>query len=318
VREAQRPLSPGWVAGSVRARHMLARRIGPGQARTLAGAASLEDALAGLSGSAYGRALRPGMELASAQRAVAETTLWHIRVLAGWAPPQALEAIRALAAWFELVNVEDRLAFLGGAEPPVVFQLGPLATAWARIADAGTVADVHAALAGSPWGAPGAADPADPAGLGVGLRLAWARRVLQSVDEAAEWAAGAVALLLARELFIAGRSADDLLARRPPALGSAWARAGTLGALRAALPAQAAWALHDIGEPVDLWRAEVTWWRRVERDAGVLAHAALMGEPMVVGIVALLGIDAWRTAAALESAARGGTPEAVEVYDETA
>jgi hypothetical protein len=138
------------------------------------------------------------------------------------------------------------------------------------------------------------------------------------VDEAAEWAAGAVALLLARELFIAGRSADDLLAHRPPALGRAWAGAGSIGGLRAALPAQAAWTLHDIGEPVDLWRAEVTWWRRVEQDAVALAHAALMGKPMVVGIVALLGIDARRTAAALESAARGGTPEAVEVYDETA
>ena len=117
MRQAQRPLTPGWVAGSVRARHMLARRIGRDQARELVGAASLEDALARLSGSAYGRYLRAGMDLASAQRALAETTLWHIRVLAGWASPQGLEAIRSLAAWFELVNIEDRLAFLGGGEP---------------------------------------------------------------------------------------------------------------------------------------------------------------------------------------------------------
>jgi hypothetical protein len=315
VRAAQRPLSPGWVAGSVRARHMLARRIGRDEARALAGTRSLEDALARLSGTAYGRSLRPGMDLASAQRAVAETTLWHIRVLAGWAPPQALEAIRSLAAWFELVNVEDRISFLAGGEPPLPFALGALATAWTQIADARTVAEVHAALVASPWGDPGAADAA---GIGLGLRLAWARRVTQSVDDAAEWAAGGVALLVARERFMAGRSPDALLARRPPGLGSAWAQAGSIGALRAALPAQAAWALRDVGEPADLWRAEVAWWRRVEQDAVALAHAPLMGEPMVVGSVVLLGVDAWRTAGALESAARSGTPDSVEVFDEIA
>ena len=57
---------------------------------------------------------------------------------------------------------------------------------------------------------------------------------------------------------------------------------------------------------------------RLERDAIVLAHAPLMGEPMVVGSVVLLGVDAWRTAAALESAARGGTPASVEVFYEIA
>ncbi|HEX6618581.1 MAG TPA: hypothetical protein VF024_02920 [Solirubrobacteraceae bacterium] len=314
MRAAQRPLSPGWVAGSVRARQMLARRIGE-QSRLLAAAPSLEDALAGLSGTAYGRALRPGMDLAGAQRAVGETTLWHIRVLAGWAPPQALEAIRALAAWFELVNIEDRVAFLAEGEPPLPFALGALATAWTQIAEARTVADVHAALVASPWGDPGAADAA---GIGLGLRLAWARRVLEAVDEAGEWAAGGAALLVARQLFMTGRSPDDLLARRPPGLGSAWAQAGSVGALRAALPAQAAWALRDVAEPGDLWRAEVAWWRRVEQDATVLAHAPLMGEPMVVGSVVLLGVDAWRTAAALESAARGGTPDSVEVFYEVA
>ena len=105
------------------------------------------------------------------------------------------------------------------------------------------------------------------------------------MPEAGDWAAGAVALLLARELFLAGRSADDLATHRPPGIGVRWAEAGSLRTLRAALPAQAAWALDGIEEPGDLWRAEAAWWRRVEEDAEGLAHAPLMGEPMVIGSV---------------------------------
>ena len=86
-------------------------------------------------------------------------------------------------------------------------------------------------------------------------------------------------------------------------------------ALRDALPAQAAWALDSIEEPGDLWRAEVAWWRRVEQDAKGLVHAPLMGEPMVVGSVVGLGVDAWRTAAALEAAARGGTAESLDAFE---
>lgn len=312
MREAQWTLSPGWVAGSVRARTLLSRRLGREQAQVVAASASLEDALGALAGSAYGRRVRPGMDLARAQRRVAETTLWHVRVLAGWAPPGAQEAIRALSAWFELANVEDRLAFLAGGEAATPFTLGGLATAWPRLADARTVSEVRVALAGSPWGDPGTQEPAD---LRLALRLAWARRVLQSVAEAGDWAAGAVALVVARELFLAGRSPDDLVTHRPPGIGVAWPDAGSVRALRDALPAQAAWALDSIEEPGDLWRAEVAWWRRVEQDAEGLVHAPLMGEPMVVGSVVGLGVDAWRTAAALEAAARGGTAESLDAFE---
>ena len=182
---------------------------------------SLEDALAALSGSAYGRYVRPGMGLARAQRAVAETALWHIRVLAGWAPPGAQDAIRALAAWFELANIEDRLAFLAGGEATSPFALGGLATAWPRLAEARTVSDVRGALAASPWGDPGDAEPAD---LRLGLRLAWARRVLQSVPEAGDWAAGAVRAA-GRTRAVPGRAAppDDLATHRPPGIGVEWA-----------------------------------------------------------------------------------------------
>ena len=94
--------------------------------------------------------------------------------------------------------------------------------------------------------------------------------------------------------------------------------AGSLRTLRDALPAQAAWALDGIEEPGDLWRAEVAWWRRVEQDAEGLVHAPLMGEPMVIGSVVGLGVDAWRTAAALESAARGGAGDSYDAFEAVA
>lgn len=315
MRPAERPLSPGWVAGSVRARHLLARRIGRAQARTLAGSASLEDGLSMLAGTAYGRFVRTDMDLAGAQRAAAETALWHVRVLAGWTPPRALEQVRTLAAWFELANIEDRLAYLTGGETPAPFALGGLATVWPRLAGAQSAAEVRAALVGSAWGDPGADDPAS---IGLGLRIAWARRVLGSVEEAGDWAAGAIALLLARELFLVGRPPDRLAARRPPGVGAAWLTASSVRALRAALPSQAEWVMHEIEEPGELWRGEVAWWRRVEWDGERLARDPHMGRATVIGCVVLLGVDAWRTAGALESAARGGGAGPTEVFDEIA
>lgn len=313
MRQAQRPLGPGWVAGSVRARHLLVRRLGHDRARALATSPSLEDALAALAGTAYGRLVRQGMGLAEAQRAAAATALWHIRVLAGWLPPGALQPVRALAAWFELANVEDRLRYLAGQDVWPPFELGALATAWPLVAGAQSAAEVRARLAGSPWGDPGTEEPAD---LGLALRLSWGRRVLGAVEEAREWAAGAVALLLARELLVAGRPAGALTAHRPPGVGSAWAHAASLPALRAALPADAGWTLERLEQPSDLWRAEAAWWRRVEEDGGRLARDPHMGRPTVIGCVVLLGIDAWRTAGALEAAARGGAPAALKAFDE--
>ena len=315
MRAQHRPLTPGWVAGSVRARHLLARRLGRTDAWALAQAPSLDAALQRLSGSAYGHRCRPGMGLADAQRAVAATALWHMRILAGWTPSRATELVRALAAWFEIANVDDRLGYFAGAQVPAPFELGGLATAWPRLAATQSASEVRALLVGSSWGDPGADDPTV---IRLALRMAWARRVLASVEDAVEWAAGAVALLLARELFLAGRPADRLADLRPPGVGVAWRRAPTLSALRAALPPQAAWALEEVEEPEHLWRREAAWWRRVEGDAAQLAGSAHLGRPAIVGCVALQGVDAWRTAGALEAAARGGGGAAVEVFEEIA
>ncbi len=315
MRATGRPLTPGWVAGSVRARHLLARRIGRDAARELAASPSLENALEQLAGTAYGGFVHPGADLLTAQRAVAAAVLWHVRVLTGWAPPGALEAIRALAAWFELVNVEDRISYIGGGDAPDPFALGGLSAGWRRLAGVQTLAELRAGLAGSAWGDPGSDDPA---AIRLALRMAWARRVLAAVEEAGEWAAGAVALLMARELFMANHGAGALAAGRPPGVGARWPQAASLAALRAALPAQAAWALAGIDDPDDLWRGEVAWWRRVERDASAMALRERLGRSAVVGAVTLLGVDGRRVAAALEVAARGGAGLALEVFDDVA
>jgi hypothetical protein len=301
------------VAGSVRARHLLDRRIGRDRALRLASAASLEDALAALAGTAYGREVRPGMDLAEAQRAIAATALWHMRVLAGWLPPGGVEAARALAGWFEIANVEDRLRYLAGRRTPAPFALGALAAAWPAVAGAQSAAEVRAELVGSAWGDPGTDDPTR---MGLALRISWARRVIRDAPEAASWAVAAAALLLARELVVAGRPAAPLVALRPPGVGSAWPRATSPAALRELLPPEAARALAGWEDPGELWRAEAAWWRDVERDAGRLARGPGTGRATVVGCVALLAADARRTAGALEAAARAGAPSAREVVEE--
>ena len=95
------------------------------------------------------------IDLGSAQRAIAETALWHVRVLAGWMPPRGIELVRILAAWFELANAEDRLAYLAGGPLSTPFALGGLATAGASVHSALSVAELREALKESPWGDPG-------------------------------------------------------------------------------------------------------------------------------------------------------------------
>jgi hypothetical protein len=291
---------------------MLLRRLGRDRAREVAACSSLDEALGVLAASAYGRALMPGMDLAAAQRALADTALWHVRVLAGWTPPRALAAVRALAGWFELANIEDRVAYLRGAPGMRPFALGGLASAWPRLAGVQTVGELRAGLATSVWGDPGTEAPAE---LGLVLRFSWARRVLDAVEEAEPWAAGAVALVLAREMLLAGRSPSAAVARRAPGVGGGWYGVRDVEALRDVLPGRAAWVLADVAEPEDLWRAEVGWWLRVESDAERLARSVHLGRAAVMGSVVLLGVDAWRTAAALEVAARGGAGPAMEIFE---
>ena len=303
-------MRPGWTAGVTRARLLLSRVIGAEQARAIASRRSLDEAIAALAGSAYGERVPPGAGLLAAQRGVAETLLWHLRILAGWLPSAGVGLVRVLAGWFELANVDARLAALAGegrASRP--FELGALATAWPRAVQARTVEEIAAAVGGSAWGQVGGGAAAE---LALGLRVSWARRVQESAPEAGDWVAGAGALLVARELFVAGSHAHAAQLRRLPAVGEEPLRADSIGELRIRLGRQGAWALEGVTGPGELWRAELAWWSRVERDAVALLRR-WADEEVIVAVVALLGADAQRSVRAIEAAARGGDPELVEL-----
>lgn len=188
-------MSLAWVAGSVRASLLASRRVGRAGARALAGSGSLPAALRELAGTPYGPELDGARSLDDAQRAVAATLLWHVRVLAGWLPAAGGERLRALTAWFEIANVQDRLAYLGGEAYRPPFDPGGLATAWPTLARAGSPEALRAALADSAWGDPGGAEPA---AVAAAMRAAWAARVIAAVPEAADWARAAATLADAR------------------------------------------------------------------------------------------------------------------------
>lgn len=96
-------------------------------------------------------------------------------------------------------------------------------------------------------------------------------------------------------------------------LGAAAADAATLAELRDRLPARVAWVLEKADSAAGLWRAEASWWARVERDGSQLLRASALDWRSVLGTAALLAADARRVRAALELAARGGHP--LEAYD---
>ncbi|MFZ2013463.1 MAG: hypothetical protein WAV00_06550 [Nocardioides sp.] len=307
-------MSAGWVGVSVRGRAMTNRRVGRVAARGLAARSSLDDALTALAHTSYGHALRGASDLETAQRAVVEATLWNVRVLAGWAPRQGVAILRALAAVLEAANIRDHLRLLEGTTIPSPYRLGGLSTAWPRVAVTGSVEEVRSVLTTSPWGDPAGGAPHD---IALMLQTSLSDRVIAAVPEAAAWASGATALLVAREVV---RDRRDLpaAARRSAArvLGDRGLRAGSVPELAGLVPAQARWALTEVHEPAGLWEAEGRWWGRVERDAFALVRRPTSGPEVLVGAVALLAVDTWRVRAALELAARGGGP--MEVFDAVA
>ena len=153
-------MKPSWVAATVRARLVATHGVGRERALAVARESSLADGIAALASTIYGKATRPDAELADAQHAVAATALWQLRVLAGWLPPGAALRARVLVAWFEIANVDERLAELAGMPSRRQFDLGSLGSASRRIAAANSPADLRAALAASEWGDPGSDEPA--------------------------------------------------------------------------------------------------------------------------------------------------------------
>ena len=300
-----------WVAGAVRARALARRRIGPASARQLAASPSLDEAVRALADTPYGHDVRPGQTLAEAEHAIGGALLWHLRVLAGWLPRQGVEPLRVLAGWFELANVDEHTQRIAGGGPgQAPYRLGALASAWPRLAATSSLEGLRAALATSPWGDPGAATPHAIAGE---MRLAYAQRVIAAFPMAEPLATGAVALLVARELFDARRPLDAALGHRAAILlGEEAMAAGSLPQMAARVHAPARWALADLDDPSQLWRAESGWWRRLEHDGFTLLGSARYDLRAVIGATAVLAVDAWRARAALACAARAGS---VEVFD---
>jgi hypothetical protein len=307
-------MSAGWVAGSVRARALARRRLGTEAARELASRSSLRDALQVLAATPYGANVRPEQTLAAAQREIAGTVLWDLRVLAGWLPRDGVRLLRVLSSWFEIANVDELLQVIAGRPAEAEFELGALATAWPRLRQAASNGELRALLAASAWQDPGGQTTH---AVRLGLRARWAVRVAALGDPAPTWASGAVALLVAGERFAAGRSVDSaVMGSALNLVGPVAHSAGTLAELAGGLPPRAGWVLAGITSPADLWRAEDTWVARVEQDGLRLLRTSSLDAAVVLGAVAVMACDAWRIRAALEIAARGAAP--LEAYDELA
>ncbi len=303
-------MSAGWVAGSVRAKALARRRLGADAARQVAACGSLHEALGVLAGTAYASAGQQGQDLAAAQHAVAATILWNLRVLAGWLPRGGLSLMRPLAGWFEIANIDELIEELDGRPRGERFELGALATAWPRLRGSASLAELRTALAGSAW-----QDPGGDSGLAVriGVRARWAQRVAAIGGPAAAWAAGAVALLVAGERFAIGRPLNPAVQAVARSLLGTAADAATYAELRDRLPARLAWVLEPAQSVNDLWRAEAAWYARLERDGSGLLRSSASDWHPVLGAAVVLATDGRRAGAALELAARGGTP--LEAYD---
>jgi hypothetical protein len=304
-------VNPGWVAGSVRARLLLGHRAGTDRARALARSPTLERALEDLAETAYARYVAPGTRLEAVQHAVAASVAFSCRVVAAWLPREAAVGIRAMGSWFELANLENRIAYLADGELRPSFELGVLSSVWHEATAAGSLEELRRQLGRSSWGDPGSDDPQE---MQLWLRLSWARRVARQAPAAGTWAAGALAILAATQMFVAGRFFDPATAHRL-GLGDAWRGATSIPDLRDRLSAHAAWALAGVDEPSELWRSELGWWRRVGGDADRMIRRRLDDPAVVIGAVALLALDAMRVNAALAVAARSGSSSAVEVLD---
>ena len=304
-------MSTKWVAGNVRAKALLSRRLGAGRAREVAAMGSLAEAQHALADSPYGQGVVVGQALAETEHAVATTPLWHLRVLAGWQPREGAQAIRSLAAGFEAANIAAHARCLAGAPPEPMFALGALATAWSRLRETSSLADLRSTLSHSLWGDPGGDSPSD---IALGAQIAWGVRVATTVPETSSWAGGALALLVARRRLLQRRQLPDHLAvRATRVLGAAAFASHDLASFAAALPARARWALAGVNDIDELWRGEVGWWSHLEGDGFRLLGQPGSSRARTIGAAAVLATDAWRCRAALQLAARGGGP--MDVYD---
>ena len=307
-------MTAGWVAVSTRGGALLRRLVGLAGAHELAEAATWSQARSQLAATFYGMEMTTGCSRAEARSAATSATVWQLRVLAGWLPVQASGLARLFAGPTEIANIEGHLASLGGATTDAPVSLGSLAVAWPRVATTTSSEQVRAVLTHSAWGDPGGADPV---AVAIGLRVAWARRLVRQVPETSAWAKGGLAVLIARESFAFGRDIAPVTGREIDRLvGKGWRQAATIPELALVLPTSAAWALADIASPADLWRAELAVTRRVTAEATQLAATKRPTKGTVAAVMALLLVDLWRVTAAVELAGRHPNPS--EVLDAVA
>lgn len=306
-------MSSSWVAASVRARALARRRLGAAGARALA-AQPLPAATAALADTPYRHDVHASDDLAAAQHGAVATVLWHLRVLGGWVPRSGTPALRALAAGFEVANVDEHMRSLRGESTEPAFRLGSFATAWPRLRRTTSMRELRDELATSAWGDPGGEGVRT---IGLALRTSWASRVWQSLPQARRWVAGASALLVLRERWVAERRLPEVaVTNLDPVLGLEWASASSLHGCVEAMPPEATWTVSDVGDPDDLWRAEASWWRRLEADGFTMVRGSSFDLDPVVGSLAVLAADAWRVRAALEVAAVGRS--GLELFDAVA
>ncbi|HSP65258.1 MAG TPA: hypothetical protein VLO10_03620 [Candidatus Deferrimicrobium sp.] len=265
-------MSAGWVAGTVRARALVAQLPAPSLMSEVAACVSLDRAADRLEETVYGEHVHPGMSGIELQRALATAVLWRLRVLAGWVPLGGAALVRALAGWFEIRAIEERLAALHGASVPPPYAMGRLGVVASKAASATSVEALRRLLAPSVWGDPG--DMA-PAPLRAHLLARWAARLRREAPEARPWVDDAVALSVMRDVR-AGRRASPAASEQQSTTTAA------------------------------LWSAEQVWWDRVAVDARRMLHARLGSREVVVGACALMAVDAHHMSSAIELAAGGG------------
>ena len=275
-------MSAGWIAGDVRARELASQ---PSDiAASVAAAPNLEAGIAVLGQAKWIRDIDEARTVAASQRAVLETLLWRLRVIAGWLPSEGVEMIRSCVLWFEVRNIEDRLAYFVGAPAPVPYELGRLGIISRALGATSSGEDIRRLMATSAWGDPGGVDAYR---IRMWLRRTWHKRAREASPQLRVWSDAAAWLLADRERT-AGRSGADHFAGTPPSLPSPWK-----------------WASVN-WTGADLWRAEERWWTQVREEGLRLLHAPIGTPGPALGAIATLASSVHRIATALEIAAGVG------------
>ena len=162
--------------------------------------------------------------------------------------------------------------------------LGTLTTAWSRLRETSSLTELRDTLSQSAWGDPGGDTPAD---IAFGVHVAWALRVAATVPDASSWACGALALLVARRRLQQRRELPQRVAVRAARILNATAvESHDLASFAAALPARARWALTAVNDVGELWRGEVAWWLRLERDGFQLLGRPAFSRARTIGAAA--------------------------------